>query len=87
MTADFEARAAVTEEAVRALRVLWSDEQPSFEGVHVNLEPVWFEPKPPQANFYPADATRARDRCNHCRTWHIIEPNERPVRWNARLDD
>ena len=35
----------------------------------------------------PADTTQTRDRCNHCRAWHTIEPNERPVRWNARLDD
>jgi DNA-directed RNA polymerase subunit RPC12/RpoP len=35
----------------------------------------------------PADTTSTRDRCNHCRTWHIIEPDIRPVRWNARLDD
>ena len=35
----------------------------------------------------PADTTSTRDRCNHCRAWHIIEPDERPVRWNARLDD
>ena len=28
-----------------------------------------------------------RDRCNHCRAWHIVEPDNRPVRWNARLDD
>jgi hypothetical protein len=35
----------------------------------------------------PADTTSARDRCNHCRAWHIITPGERPVRWDARLDD
>ena len=27
------------------------------------------------------------DRCTHCRAWHIVEPDARPVRWNARLDD
>ena len=35
----------------------------------------------------PADATSARDRCNHCRAWHIVTRNERPVRWDARLED
>jgi hypothetical protein len=35
----------------------------------------------------PADATSVRDRCGHCRAWHILTPGERPVRWNARLDD
>ena len=33
----------------------------------------------------PADASRTRDRCNHCRAWHLVD--DRPVRWNARLDD
>jgi len=27
----------------------------------------------------------AKDRCNHCRIAHIIEPGERPVRWESRL--
>jgi hypothetical protein len=35
----------------------------------------------------PATATSARDRCGHCRAWHVIEPGARPVRWDARLDD
>jgi DNA-directed RNA polymerase subunit RPC12/RpoP len=35
----------------------------------------------------PADSTQIRDRCNHCRAWHIVEADDRPVRWNARLDD
>jgi hypothetical protein len=35
----------------------------------------------------PLGTTSARDRCNHCRAWHVIEPNDRPVRWNARLED
>ncbi|HEX2637650.1 MAG TPA: zinc ribbon domain-containing protein [Gemmatimonadales bacterium] len=35
----------------------------------------------------PAGTTRARDRCGHCRAWHVIEPDARPVRWTARLDD
>jgi uncharacterized Zn finger protein len=35
----------------------------------------------------PAKTTRAIDRCSHCHTVHIIEPNARPVRWTARLKD
>jgi hypothetical protein len=30
---------------------------------------------------------RAVDRCVHCRAEHIIEPGQRPVRWDARLKD
>jgi len=27
----------------------------------------------------------AKDRCGHCRIAHVIEPGERPVRWDSRL--
>jgi hypothetical protein len=33
----------------------------------------------------PEDTTRTTDRCVTCRTRHIIEPSERPVRWTARI--
>jgi hypothetical protein len=32
----------------------------------------------------PTSTTSTRDRCNHCLAWHIVEPADRPVRWNAR---
>jgi len=35
----------------------------------------------------PADSSRTTDRCNHCHTRHIVEPDTRPVRWRSRLDD
>jgi DNA-directed RNA polymerase subunit RPC12/RpoP len=35
----------------------------------------------------PAQTLRSSDRCNHCRARHVIEPDDRPVRWKARLDD
>ncbi len=30
---------------------------------------------------------RIVDRCNHCHAKHILEPGQRPVRWDARLQD
>ena len=30
---------------------------------------------------------RTVDRCLHCGSRHLIEPGERPVRWDARLED
>jgi hypothetical protein len=27
------------------------------------------------------------DRCVTCHSAHIVEVDERPVRWNARIDD
>ena len=28
---------------------------------------------------------QTRDRCGHCGVAHVIEPGERPVRWDSRL--
>ena len=35
----------------------------------------------------PATTTETRDRCNHCRAWHIISVGRTPVRWDARLEE
>jgi hypothetical protein len=35
----------------------------------------------------PARLRQATDRCVTCHAAHVIEPDARPVRWNARLDD
>jgi DNA-directed RNA polymerase subunit RPC12/RpoP len=34
----------------------------------------------------PLDEQRTTDRCAHCRTWHVIEPDTRRVRWVARQE-
>jgi hypothetical protein len=31
--------------------------------------------------------TQITDRCVTCHSAHIVEVDERPVRWNARLDE
>ena len=35
----------------------------------------------------PADTTRTSDRCAHCHARHVVEVDNRPVRWNARLEN
>ena len=35
----------------------------------------------------PAGATRAEDECLRCHTVHVIEQDERPVRWLSRTKD
>jgi DNA-directed RNA polymerase subunit RPC12/RpoP len=35
----------------------------------------------------PISTTRTADRCVTCHAKHVVEPDDRPVRWNARLDD
>ena len=31
--------------------------------------------------------TQTVDRCTHCRAWHVVEPDARPVRWQARIKE
>src|SRR5215468_5786565 len=50
---DFASRAARTRECVRALRVLWTEDEPSFAGRFVNFGAVRFEPKPVQRPHPP----------------------------------
>jgi probable F420-dependent oxidoreductase len=50
---DFERRGALTREAVRALRVLWTEDEPEFHGRAFSFGPVKFEPKPVQKPHPP----------------------------------
>ena len=50
---DFATRAARGREAIRALRALWTEEEPSFHGRTVQFGPVRFEPKPAQRPHPP----------------------------------
>lgn len=50
---DFARRAARTREAVRALRALWSEDEPEFHGKSFSFGPVKFEPKPVQRPHPP----------------------------------
>ena len=35
----------------------------------------------------PRGATKTPDRCVTCHAKHVVTQADRPVRWNARLDD
>lgn len=50
---DFASREERTDEIVDVLRSLWRDEVTEFHGEHVDLPPVYFEPKPPQSAALP----------------------------------
>lgn len=49
----FEERGAVTDEYIRILRALWTEEWPSFQGRFYSLEEVRFFPKPVQRPHPP----------------------------------
>jgi probable F420-dependent oxidoreductase len=50
---DFASRGARTRESVRAIRALWTEAEPSFQGRYVTFGPVKFEPKPVQQPHPP----------------------------------
>ena len=50
---DFAARGAVTDEWLDAFRVLWTEEDPRFEGRHVRFSGIVFAPKPAQTPHPP----------------------------------
>ncbi len=50
---DFARRGARTREAVRALRTLWTQDEPEFHGKSFSFGPVKFEPKPVQKPHPP----------------------------------
>jgi probable F420-dependent oxidoreductase len=50
---DFATRAGRTREYVRALRALWTEDEPAFQGRWVAFGPVRFEPKPVQRPHPP----------------------------------
>ncbi len=45
---DFDARGRVTDEYLAAMKSLWTDENPSFDGEFVKFSNIAFEPKPVQ---------------------------------------
>jgi probable F420-dependent oxidoreductase len=50
---DFETRGARARECARALKVLWTEREPTFAGRHFKFGPVFFEPKPVQKPHPP----------------------------------
>ena len=51
--ADFSRRGALVRESVRAMKALWTEEEPTFRGRTWSFGPVRFEPKPVQKPHPP----------------------------------
>jgi probable F420-dependent oxidoreductase len=49
----YEDRGAITDEYLRAMRVLWTEDDPQFSGRHVSFRDIVFEPKCAQAPHVP----------------------------------
>ena len=51
--ADFSQRGAVTDESIQAMKALWTQELPQFEGRHYSFSGMVFSPKPMQRPHPP----------------------------------
>ena len=49
----FEERGAVTDEYIRAFKVLWTEDSPQFEGKYISFDDITFLPKPVQKPHPP----------------------------------
>ena len=49
----FEERGAVTDEYIRAFKILWTEDNPSFEGKYISFDDISFLPKPVQKPHPP----------------------------------
>jgi probable F420-dependent oxidoreductase len=49
----FEERGAVTDEYIRAFKVLWTEDDPHFQGKYINFDDISFLPKPVQKPHPP----------------------------------
>lgn len=50
---DFKSRRALLREKVLLMKALWTEEEPGFQGDHINFDPSWAWPKPVQSPHPP----------------------------------
>jgi probable F420-dependent oxidoreductase len=50
---DFDTRFKKLEEQVRAMRIIWTEEEAEFHGKYVDFDPIWSWPKPVQKPHPP----------------------------------
>ena len=50
---NYEKRGAITDEYLRAMQVLWTEDKPAFSGEHVHFKDIVFEPKCAQTPHVP----------------------------------
>jgi probable F420-dependent oxidoreductase len=50
---DFGSRGSITDEYLQAMRVLWTEQEPSFQGRHISFADIVFEPKCVQSPHVP----------------------------------
>ena len=53
LNVEFDERGSYLNEAIKVLRILWTDPNPSFKGNYINFSDAVFEPKPTQKSGPP----------------------------------
>jgi len=81
---EFRTRWKLLRERVLAMKQIWSDDEPSFEGEFVRFEPMWQWPKPAQQPHPPivlgSNAKRALERVvDYCDGWIPLEARTRDL--------
>jgi len=85
MGVPYAERGALTDEALRAMCVLWTEEDPQFEGRYHSISGIKFAPKPAQQPWPPiwvGGMSRAalRRTAEFCDAWHPNAPSLDDVR-------
>ncbi len=89
----FAERGRVTDEYLQAFKVLWTEDDPSFEGKYVSFANICFKPKPVQRPHPPIwvggeSAAAIRRTVRYGDTWYPIGVNPRhPLNTRKRFAD
>jgi probable F420-dependent oxidoreductase len=81
-------RRAILRERILAMKALWTEDEASFEGDHVRIEPSWAWPKPVQSPHPPiilggdAGPRTAADIAELCDGWMPIGGRHPLVKWD-----
>ena len=78
----FKERGRVTDEYLEVFKLLWTEDNPRFDGEHVRFADVIFEPKPVQKPHPPIwvggeSIPAMRRAARHGDAWHPIDSNPR----------
>lgn len=81
-------RRAILRDRILAMKELWSEDEASYDGEHVQIEPSWSWPKPVQSPHPPivlggaAGPKTARDIAEFCDGWMPIRGRGFPAGWD-----
>jgi probable F420-dependent oxidoreductase len=86
----YQGRGALSDEYIKAMKVLWSEDRPAFHGQHVQFENIGFDPKPVQKPHIPVwiggNSRSAISRAARLGDgWHPTRPHVQDIKAGAEL--